>query len=509
MSKAESGVSFGEELDKPREHCALVGFVNFSGEDVVPDVIASLHDQQNRGEDGCGVAVLEPYGGQFMVHKAPGLVAQVFSNGRLLESGLSGSVAIGHNRYATSGSEDLSEKDKANHLQPYVVSKDRRTIALAHNGNIPERYLEKLRQELPEGIPLQSDTDSEIIAWRIMSAQGDSWRDKIANGLSEVVGAYSLVIATDEGDLFGIKDPLSIRPLVVARTENGIALVSESRGLEHVRAEDKKEVGPGKMVHIDKNGNFSITQLFPRQEATQKCVVEDIYFKHPYSKEGDLEVREIRQRMGEGLAKEFPFTTDYTIVGIPDSGIEIAEGYARYLGGNEKGLIKKDRYRPGRTFISESSQKRKEMLDLKFTISDSVEGKKIVIIDDSVIRGNTTRRLISSLRERGAAQVHVLSGSPRFINICDMGVDIAALEELIALKKNGSPNFEEKSDIQISQEIGADSVGFLSLDGLINAIGGKSEDFCTNCMTSQHPIHSMSDEQREIVYSSILPVITK
>lgn len=492
MTRQESSLFL--EADKPREHCAVVGMISFSDRDIAPFVKLALHATQNRGEDGSGIAVFDSYSRMFRNHKELGLVAQVYPED-LSQINISGSLVIGHNRYATSGTKNMEPEEKRRFLQPYVVSYNGRSIALAHNGNIPEKYTQELRGKLPGDIPFQSDTDSEVIAWRIMHAEGNSWREKIKNGLSDMKGAYSLVVATDRGDLFGIKDPQGIRPLVFAKTEDGFAFVSETRGLEYFGREirEKREVQPGEMIHVMPNGETASFQLFPRRH-TARCLIEPIYFKHPFSQEGGREVRDIRKRMGRNLATEFKFPEDFVVVGIPDSGLEIADGYAQTIGEYQENLIKKDRYRPGRTFIADSDGLRDEMLELKFTISDSVAGKKLIIIDDSVIRGKTTKKLISSLRERGALEVHVLSGSPPFINICDLGVDIATLEELQALKKNGGPAFIQKDNAEIALEIGADSINYLSLDGLIEAIGGRQDEFCTNCLTRVHPIDSMNSD---------------
>lgn len=502
MPSPELSLHQNLEVDKPRDHCAVVGMISTANRDVAPHVVLSLHAQQNRGEDGSGISVFDHFAGNFRTHKDLGFVADALTDEKLAAAQISGILAIGQNRYATSGNKDKGDEDKKQCLQPYVVSHDRRSLALSHNGNIPERYLKELRDALPPGIPFQSDTDSEVVAWRIMFAKGASWQEKIANGLSGVKGAYSFVIATDEGDLFGVKDPQGIRPLTVAQTNDGYALVSETRGLEYMTDEikNKREVLPGEMVHIDKNGALTTLQLFPH-EKTARCLVESIYLKHPYSYEGDREVRTIRELMGEGLAREFPFPEDFVIVGVPDSGIEIGDGYARALNRRADILIKKDRYRPGRTFISDSSAKREKALELKFTISNDVRGKKLVIIDDSVIRGNTTKRLVAALRARGALEVHVLSGSPPFIDICDLGVDIATLAELQALKKNGGPDYVLKTNKEIAEEIGADSINYLSLDGLINAIGGPESDFCTNCVTRKHPIDDLSVLEADRLYT--------
>ncbi|OGH23494.1 MAG: hypothetical protein A2629_00405 [Candidatus Levybacteria bacterium RIFCSPHIGHO2_01_FULL_41_15] len=494
--------SESKELDKPRDHCAVVGIRSSDFQDVASLVRFALHAQQNRGEDGSGIAAYDGYSGTFRVFKGLGLVLEgAFPDGKLEEHEISGSVAIGHNRYATSGRKDEDPDRKRRCLQPYVVSHDRNSLALAHNGNIPERYLESLRSELPPGIPFQSDTDSEIVAWRILFADGDSWREKVINGLNGVVGAYSFVIATDDGDLFGVKDPLGIRPLVLARTQSVAVLVSESRGLEYIAGvEEKKEVGAGQLVHIRRNGEISVDQIFP-QTNTARCLVEPIYLKHPYSLEGERQVRSIRERMGEELASEIQFPPDYVIIGVPDSGIEIAEGYARALGRTTDNLIKKDRYRPGRSFISDSSHRRDKTLELKFTISDDVVGKRLVIVDDSVIRGKTTEKLVKSLLERGALEVYVVSASPKFINVCDLGVDIATLMELKALRKNGGQDYDVKPDEEMATEIGANSIHFLSLEGLIRAIGGKRNEFCINCLAREHPIDGMG-EQKDLIYTA-------
>lgn len=516
MPNLEVSSYSNQEVDKPRDHCAVVGMMSTAGRDVAPFTKLSLHAQQNRGEDGSGIAVFDGFAKNFRLHKDLGLVADALTDEKISSNQITGTLAIGHNRYATSGNKDRGDDEKKQCLQPYVVSHDRRSLALAHNGNVPERYLADLRNVLPPGIPFQSDTDSEVIAWRIMFAEGESWKDKIANGLSGVKGAYSFVIATDEGDLFGVKDPQGIRPLTVAQTSDGYALVSETRGLEYMTGEiqGRREVRPGELIHIDRNGKLESAQLFS-EERTARCVVESIYLKHPYSYEGEREVRSIRERMGEALAREFPVPEDVVIVGVPDSGIEIADGYGRALGRRAENLIKKDRYRPGRTFISDSTEKRDSMLELKFTISDDVKDRKIVIIDDSVIRGKTTTKLISALRERGASEVHVLSGSPQFVDICDLGVDIATLGELQALKKNGGPDYILKTNEEIASEIGADSIDYLSLDGLIDAIGGSEKDFCTNCLTRQHPIDDLPSLEADRIYTiasrkpAVIPLVDR
>lgn len=494
------------ETDKPRDHCAVVGIMSFKGEDIAPHVRLALHAQQNRGEDGAGIAAYSDYSKTFQIHKDLGFVAEAFPDGKLEEQGIFGHVVIGHTRYATSGTREEGLNKRNDCLQPYVVSYNKNSLALAHNGNIPERYLEKLRRELPPNVPFQSDTDSEVIAWIILFAEGNSWREKVINGLNGVIGAYSFVIATDEGDLFGVKDPRGIRPLVLARAQDEAILVSESRGLEYMTGiEEKREIGNGQLAHIQRNGKIEVEQVFP-PVGTARCLVESIYLKHPYSLEGGKEVRTIRERMGEELAREIKVPEDYVIIGIPDSGNEIADGYAQALGRKAENYIKKDRYRPGRSFISNSKDKRDKMLELKFTISNEIDGKNIVLIDDSIIRGNTTGRLIVRLKGMGAKEVHVLSASPKFIDICDLGVDIATLEELLALDVNDNDNYSVKSDQEIAIEIGAESVYYLSLEGLTNAVGGKTSEFCTNCLTRTHPIEELGESVDRIYTTTCLRI---
>lgn len=500
------------EIDKPVDHCAVVGVVSFSGRDVASDVRNGLHATQNRGEDGAGIAVLDKPSGIYKTHKDAGLVAHVFPSGRLKELGLSGFLAVGQTRYATSGSKEHELEDKASCLQPYVVGDETGSIALAHNGNIPREHLLRLIQELPSHVKLQSDTDSEVIAWRLFYASGKNFREKVANGLSGVVGAYSLVIGTSEGDLFGIKDPRGIRPLVFARTSDGVVLTSETSGLRYMsRVTDVQEIANGEMLHVDKYGNIRIDRIFPKIN-TAKCVVEPIYFKNPFSMEGNYEVREVRERMGRMLAQQFQVPADGVIVGVPESGFEIAEGYAKALERNSIHFIKKDRYKPEedfpeRTFIGDSDEDRDLALELKFLISPSVVGNKLYIIDDSIIRGNTTKKLIRSLREAGALEVHVLSGSPPFVNVCDLGVDIASLEDLAAVKMDGDGP-ELKSMEEIAEYLGADSVRYLSLEGLVTAIGGKKHDFCTGCLDGANPIEQIGDYHEQL-YEAHLPEWSK
>lgn len=470
------------ELEKPREHCAVVGAMSFSGRDISHDVVLALGSLQHRGQDGSGIAAFLPYEQRFASHKDVGLVGNIFPDESSLERlELNASLAIGHNRYATSGAKD----DKRG-LQPFVIEKDRRSLTIAHNGNIPDKILWRLKADLPSNLPLRARTDTEVLGWRIMLAEGDSWEQKVKHGLDGIEGAYSLVMATDEGELIGVRDPMANRPLMLGHMADGIVLASETHGFERLDVTSFEEVEAGEMV-VGKGGEWKKDQVFPSRRKA-RCIVEPVYFAHPNSREGGFENRIIRMRMGEQLAHEYPMGDCEVICGVPDGGTHIAHGYARELGRYTDEVLTKDRYGQGiRTFIQSTDLARKRAVDGKFSVSDEVAGKIVLYIDDSIVRANTTRRLIARTRAKGAREVHILSGSPPFIEGCDLGVDIASKRELIALHYAAGAYRRRRME-EIAGLIGADSVGYLSLEGLIAATGREVGEFCTHCLTGEHPI---------------------
>lgn len=475
------------EINGFREKCAVFGAISFTGRDVSEDTVLGLGSLQNRGQDGTGIAAYHPYSQRYAVHRELGLVGQVFRDGAVLDKyNLRSSLAVGHNRYRTSGSDASSLAA----LHPYVIEKARRSIVIGQNGNIPDRELFRLQDELPADTPKYAGTDTEVLGWRIMHAEGKRWEDKVVRGTTGVKGSFSLVIGTDDGALIGLRDPLGNRPLWMASTEDGIALASETHGFQRLDVKDIREVPPGNIV-IARGGNVHMTEvLTPQSEA--RCIIEPVYFGHPVSREGEYTNRQIRERMGYQLAKEFPMSDIDIISGVPDGGTPVAMGYAKALSTYPTEVIVKDRYGSGiRTFIQGTQGERIKLIDGKYSISEEVIGKSMVVIDDSVVRGNTTKRLVHNLRNKGAAEVHILSGSPAIMYACDLGVDIASREHLVSLRRLEG-TFHRKPDEQIAKELGADSIHYLSLDGLIEATGRGRDAWCTHCLTGEHPLFPKS-----------------
>jgi amidophosphoribosyltransferase len=488
MVKAEFSPCY-KEIDKPREECAVVGAISFRGHDVSSDVVLSLASLQHRGEDGTGIAVINS-SNNVNLYKKRGLVLDVFTHESVLEeNNLISNVVIGHNRYATAGG-----RGQECCLQPHVIQWEGRSFAIAHNGNIPTKILERIKKDLPSNISFKSDTDTEVLGWKIMFSRGESWPEKVENALKDVEGAYALTIATDRGELIGARDHHSTRPLLVGYTEDGMILASETRGFEYHmdKVTHWEEIKNGEII-LAARGDIKKIQ-FASSKRIARCILEPVYFGFPTSRENGYDNSEIRRRMGLRLAKEYPILDKEGIIfGIPDSGNHVAEGFAEGSGVTYRtGLIHKDRYASGRrTFIAESQQRRQEMLEYKFSISQGVKGKNLYPTDDTFIKGNTSRRLVRGFRNAGATGVNFYLGCPPFVDICDMGIDFSNKDELVALRKDGD-RYIERSEDEIAREIGADSVHYLSLDGLVWAIGRPKEELCTHCLTHEHPIFDSS-----------------
>ena len=446
-----------------RESCALFG-VYAPGEDVARLTFFGLFSLQHRGQESSGIATAD--GERIHVHTKMGLVSQAFDEEVL--SQLWGNIAIGHNRYSTTGSS------RPANAQPIVVENATGRIALGHNGNIVNSQY--LRQELEErGYNFVTGTDSEVIAFLIFSSAKKTWVDRIKDAMKRLEGAYSLVLLTKDS-LFGVRDPLGVRPLCIGRLDGGWVLASESCALDHIGAHFIREVEPGEVVVIDAAG----MRGYKGKDAGRRglCIFEYIYFARPDSVIHGRRLYVARQAMGARLAQEHPVEAD-VVIGVPDSATAAGIGYSIQSGiPFSEGLLK-NRY-VGRTFIEPDQRIRELGVKLKFNpLPETLEGRRVVLVDDSIVRGTTTPRVVAMLRRAGAKDVHMRICAPPIRYPCFFGVDMATRWELIAAHKEIP---------EIAQFIGADSLGYLSIEGLIQAVALPRELFCLACFTGDYPI---------------------
>lgn len=461
-----------EALDRPHEACGVFG-IYAPGDDVARITYFGLYALQHRGQESAGIATSD--GAQLYAHKQMGLVAQAFTEEDLAR--LRGHAAIGHTRYSTTGSSRLAN------AQPFVVDGTLGTFALGHNGNLTNALT--LRDRLhSEGVALETTTDSEIIARMVARAPGRTYAEKLRAVMPSLLGAYSLVLLTRD-EVIAVRDPNGVRPLTLGRLEDRWIVASETCAIETVGGEPVRDINPGEIVVIDGVGKSGLHSFVGQESRGQAaCLFEYIYFARPDSCMSDRSLYLARQRMGERLASEFPVDVDL-VIGVPDSATPAAAGYAAARGlPYADGLIK-NRY-IGRTFIQPDSRLRQLGVKMKFNALGAVlAGKRIVMIDDSVVRGTTVRPLVRLLREAGAAEVHLGVTSPPFRWPCYLGLDVARREELIAARLPDSQ--------AIAREVGVDSLHYLSLDGLISAIGLPSDTFCTGCFTGHYPVPVQMD----------------
>ena len=454
-------VTMGASL---RESCGIFG-VYAPGEEVARLAFFGLFALQHRGQESSGIATSD--GTKIRVHAAMGLVSQVFTEAILDQ--LRGAISIGHNRYSTTGSS------RRFNAQPILVPSPSGEIALAHNGNIVNA--EYLRKELEEkGYAFSTTTDSEVIAYLIASAPRESMVEKIRYAMSRLEGAYSLVILTRD-KLFGVRDPMGVRPLCLGSLNgNGWAIASETCALDHLGAELLREVEPGEIVLVDDGGVSSFNGGFAEKKAL--CIFEYIYFARPDSLINGRRIYQARWAMGEQLAGEYPLAADL-VIGVPDSATAAGIGYSLASGIPYTEALLKNRY-VGRTFIEPEQRLRDLGVKLKFNpMADVISGNRLVVVDDSIVRGTTTPQVINLLRRAGATEVHLCICAPPIRYPCFFGVDMATRGELIAARKTVP---------EIAKAIGADSLGYLSVDGLIKAVDLPRESFCLACFTGDYPV---------------------
>jgi amidophosphoribosyltransferase len=441
--------------------CGVFGIA--SGErDVARLTYFALFALQHRGQESAGIAVSDR--GRLTALRDMGLVTQVFSEQKL--RGLRGQVAIGHTRYSTTGSTQWAN------AQPIVQHGRARTVALGHNGNLTNTGA--LRAELlADGARLASSSDTEVIA-ALIARDERPLEEAVAGAMAKIEGAFSAVLLA-EGKLVGFRDPDGIRPLALGRLGDDWMLASETCAFDLLGAEAVRELEPGELVVVDEDGCRSERAVEPKAGGAL-CIFEFIYFARPDSKLRGIELNGARVRMGERLAAEAPVAGDL-VMPIPDSGTPAAIGFARASGiPFAEGLIK-NRY-VGRTFIQPDQALREHGVRTKFNPLAEVAGKRVVVVDDSIVRGSTTRQIVAMLFEAGAVEVHVRVSSPPIVSPCFYGIDMADEDELVAAGRT----VEEVRD-----EIGATSLAYLSLDGLQEATQRPEGTFCRACLTKAYP----------------------
>lgn len=463
--------------DSPREECGIIG-VFAPNEDVARMTFFGLFALQHRGQEAAGIAVSD--GSVLSMYKNVGLVAQVFKPDTL--SGLQGHYAIGHTRYSTTGSSLIRN------AQPFMIETMNGPLALAHNGNLVNSA--ELRADmLRQGVGFSSSSDSEVMTMMLARDAGETWEDRIKDAMKRWVGAYSLVILTRDC-VYAIRDPWGFRPLSVGLLPGGgYAVASETGALRTLGCEAIRDINPGEIVTLSANA-LKVMQALPPASPAAKCVFEHIYFARPDQTWEGLNVHAVRQRLGEELASESGFGSGKTagggewqrlvdvVIPVPDSSVPAAIGFSRVSGIPYNDGFVKNRY-VGRTFIEPTDSLRKRGIGMKFNvINENVLGKHVVMIDDSIVRGNTTGPLIRLLRNAGARAVHVAITCPPIAHPCFMGVDMGAYDDLIAHKRTVA---------EICQQVGADSLTYLSLEGMMRAVG-RADGYCQACFTGKYPV---------------------
>jgi amidophosphoribosyltransferase len=451
-------------LDRPKEECGVLAIASPT-DDVARSAFFGLYALQHRGQEAAGIAVSD--GRAVRLHKGQGLVNQVFQPGTL--DPLVGGLAIGHTRYSTTGSN--SERN----VQPYVVETIHGPLGVAHNGNLVNA--DRLRKGLLErGAGLQSSSDSEVLALMLAGAEGETWEDRLAAVMPSWEGAFSLVIISGT-KVIATRDPWGFRPLSMGRLPSGGNVVaSESGALQTLGCESIREIEPGEIV-VMQGAIARAHQAQPPKSKQARCTFEHIYFSRPDAVWDSLLVHQVRQNLGEELAREHPVEAD-VVIPVPDSSMPAAIGFSNVSGIPYNEGFVKNRY-IGRTFIEPTDELRRQGVALKFnTLRANIEGRRVVVVDDSIVRGTTSDQLIRLIRDAGALEVHVRITCPPVAHPCFFGVDMGTYEELIA-HKLGVP--------EICDHIGADSLGFISVPRMMKALG-RDDGYCNACFTGDYPV---------------------
>jgi amidophosphoribosyltransferase len=475
-----------DHRDGPRDECGVFG-IFAPGRDVARLAYFALFALQHRGQESAGIATA-PRGGGIMAIRDQGLVAQVF-NAHTIGS-LIGDLAIGHVRYSTTGSSQWEN------AQP-IVRDDRRTLALAHNGNLTNAV--ELHHELrAAGVPLHSTSDSEIIAALLATHSADRLEDAVAEVLPQLKGAFSTVAMTEDA-VIAFRDPHGVRPLVLGMIEHddgqvSYCVASESCAFDLIGARYLRDVQPGELITLTEGG-FK-TRMIVEGERAAFCVFEYIYFARPDSKMAGTVLQAARARMGEFLWREAPVEADL-VIPVPDSGNAAARGLARAAGLPQDDGFIKNRY-VARTFIQPGQELRRHGLRLKFNpLREVVEGKRLIVVDDSIVRGNTMPGIVQMLREAGATEIHVRISSPPIKHPCHYGIDMSSREEMIA---------HGRSVEDVARALDVDSLHYLSLEGVYEAVGATRDTHCDACFSGHYPLPGTEQANGKHAFEAELPM---
>ena len=462
--------------DKLKEECGIFGIYGHA--DAAAMTALGLHALQHRGQEAVGVVSFD--GQQFHQHRALGLVGDNLNSGEVIAR-LTGRLAIGHVRYATQGETVLRN------VQPLFAHLQQGGFAVGHNGNLTNAIA--LREQLTRrGSLFQSTTDTEVIVHLIATSPYGTLIERLIDALRQVEGAYSLIALTEES-VIGLRDPLGVRPLVLGKTrEDAHILTSESCALDIIDADFVRDVQPGEIVVLDKSGVHSLKPFPPARR--RFCIFEYIYFARPDSKVEGLSVYDVRKRIGAELARESPVVAD-VVIPVPDSGVPAAIGYAAEARiPFELGIIRN--HYVGRTFIEPTEQIRHLGVKLKHNVNRAhIQGKRVVLVDDSIVRGTTSRKIVEMVRQAGAAEVHMRVSSPPTTHSCFYGIDTPERKQLLAANH----------DVEgMRRLIGVESLAFLSIDGLYRAVGETARDqqrpqFCDACFTGDYPTRLTDQEE--------------
>ncbi len=454
---------------KIKEECGVFGIYSKNDREALAfPTSVGLATLQHRGEESCGIAIND--GGIITNHKDVGLVSNVFKQ-HVLEQMPLGKMSIGHVRYSTTG------EPKKENAQPMVTRHAKGNLAVVHNGNLTNAY--ELRQELQKnGAIFDSTSDTEVICYIIARERlkTGSIEEAVVNAMKYLKGAYSLLVMTSQ-KLIAVRDPNGFRPLCMGKLNDDIVFSSESCAIDIIGGEFVRDIKPGELVVVTNNEVKSIDARNGANDGL--CIFEYIYFARPDSVINGLSVHKFREEAGKYLSIQAPIDADF-VAGVPDSGLDAALGYSKQSKIPYDMAFVKSKY-IGRTFIQSTQKTRKAQVALKLNpIKSTVEGKKIVLVDDSIVRGNTLRKLVKNLKHAGAKEVHLRIASPAFIDVCYFGTDIDSKENLIA---------NQMSIDEIREHLGADSLEYLSLDNVRKIVADYGvNDFCDGCFTGKYPI---------------------